>query len=121
VWGKEYLKKDKGNVNRKETGTQGMKLWVVGDERHIRRKEWREKIKRKNRDKNFRRKDCVSLNVMQGNFCGSARLRGRSIRLFGQRAQTSKQASKQNASHIRSRNEVGSMFLGRVAGWRVCN
>jgi hypothetical protein len=26
VWGKEYLKKDKGNVNRKETGTQGMKL-----------------------------------------------------------------------------------------------
>ena len=51
------------------------------------------------------------LNVIQRNVCGSALLRGRSMGRFGQRAQ----ASKENASHIRRRNEVGSMFLGRIA------
>jgi len=32
------------------------------------------------------------------------------------RGRASKLASTQNASHIRSRIEVGSMFLGRIAG-----
>jgi len=30
VWEKEYFKKDRGNVNRKKTGTQGMKLLMNG-------------------------------------------------------------------------------------------